>query len=291
MTPAPFLYLQGSKLDRYLTQHGKNGSSWAFVTGSSDGIGQAFAEELSAFGFNVILHGRNLKKLDGVREKLQAEYPKTQFRTVIADAANFDDLVIQNIGQDIQELPITILINNVGGTGVLDSPFKTFEGHSPAEISALISLNVTFTFQLTHALLPILQRQPRSLVMNIGSKAQHGVPFLSAYSATKAALCSWSRALCAEHLANKTGVEVLEIVTGSVQSQQNQTERPTFFVPTSRAMARSALARIGCGNPSVTSYFPHYLEQLAYFWIPRGLLDWITVETLRPLVEGKQKTW
>lgn len=291
MTPAPFLYLQRSQLKQYLTRHDGNHASWAFVTGASDGIGQGLAEELAESGFNVILHGRNPKKLDGVQEKLQAEHPDAQFRTVIANAAKFDDSVIQNIAKEVEDLPITILINNVGGTAVLDQNFKTFSAHSPSEINAVISLNLTFTLQLTNALLPILHKQPGSLIMNMGSQAQQGIPFLPVYSATKGAIYSWTRSLCAEQRANKTGTEVMEILIGSVQSQQNKTERPTFFVPSSRDMARAALARVGCGKPSVVGYFPHYLQQLAYFVVPQNLLDGIVAETLRPLAEGKQKTW
>lgn len=38
--------------------------SWAVVTGASEGVGFAFAEELAARGFNIVLMARDLAKLN-----------------------------------------------------------------------------------------------------------------------------------------------------------------------------------------------------------------------------------
>lgn len=43
-------------------RYGKD--SWAVVTGSSDGIGLAFAKNLAQRGFNIVLMARNLDKLN-----------------------------------------------------------------------------------------------------------------------------------------------------------------------------------------------------------------------------------
>lgn len=46
---------------------------WNFflvVTGSSDGIGKAFAEELAKKGFNIVLAARNQEKLNSVAEEI-----------------------------------------------------------------------------------------------------------------------------------------------------------------------------------------------------------------------------
>lgn len=67
---------------------------------------------------------------------------------------------------------------------------------------------------------------------------------------------SFSKALRVELKAYNHKVEALGIQAGSVQSQQNQADT-SFFVPSSRAMARSAQARVGRGRANVTAYFPH----------------------------------
>lgn len=56
-----FYFLYPSPLHRYLgNQQGK--SSWALVTGASDGIGEGFAHELCSHGFNVIIMGAMSKR-------------------------------------------------------------------------------------------------------------------------------------------------------------------------------------------------------------------------------------
>lgn len=44
---------------------------WAVVTGASDGIGRAYAEELASKGLNVVLLSRTLSKLEEVAAVIQ----------------------------------------------------------------------------------------------------------------------------------------------------------------------------------------------------------------------------
>ena len=66
-------FVRPSTLQRYC--HSQTGS-WALVTGATDGIGKAFADELLGRGFNVLLHGRNSEKLERVRKEMAAKFPK-----------------------------------------------------------------------------------------------------------------------------------------------------------------------------------------------------------------------
>lgn len=91
---------------------------WALVTGASDGLGVGWAHELAAEGINVILHGRNSSKLDGIKSTLEAEH-KICVRTLVLDAEKlptsleegaydeFDRLILDTVA----DIPLTILIN------------------------------------------------------------------------------------------------------------------------------------------------------------------------------------
>jgi 17beta-estradiol 17-dehydrogenase / very-long-chain 3-oxoacyl-CoA reductase len=50
-------------------RYGPKGS-WAVVTGSTDGIGKAFAMELASRGFNLVLISRNIDKLNATAKEL-----------------------------------------------------------------------------------------------------------------------------------------------------------------------------------------------------------------------------
>ena len=49
--------------------------SWAFITGSSDGIGKGLAFGLAKEGFNIILSARTVSKMEKIKEEIIAKYP------------------------------------------------------------------------------------------------------------------------------------------------------------------------------------------------------------------------
>ncbi|PNS21752.1 hypothetical protein CAC42_1606 [Sphaceloma murrayae] len=250
-------YLRPSSLLRY--QHKKPFTTWALVTGASDGIGLGFAEALLSKGFNVILHGRNAEKIAGVKARLEAQYPSGQVLTVIADATS-PDADIASIVSTVRSLPgpLTILINNVGGIPVGEK-YESLDDAEVSTVDGLINVNLRFPTQLTKALIPILQENEPSLVMNIGSATgQLGMPYLCVYSGSKAYNLRWSQALGAEMLAQGKNVEVLGILVGNVMSGTNKIGAD-FFTCDSRTMAEAALARVGCGKSSVWGYWKHHL--------------------------------
>lgn len=71
-------FLRPSQLHKY---RDSELSSWALVTGASDGIGLELARELLAQGFNVLVHGRNETKLEGVKRSLWSSIRNVQWRS------------------------------------------------------------------------------------------------------------------------------------------------------------------------------------------------------------------
>ena len=66
------------------------GGGWALITGSSDGIGKAYAHELAKSGFDVILMARNQEKLDAVAKEIEDKY-KVKTKVVIFDFGTLTD--------------------------------------------------------------------------------------------------------------------------------------------------------------------------------------------------------
>ena len=93
-------------------------SPYAVVTGATDGIGKATARELYNKGFNLILHGRNEKKLKSVIEEIQSA--KSKRTGTVQDVKYFledvskDGIDFEGIAKRFEGLNVTIFVNNVG---------------------------------------------------------------------------------------------------------------------------------------------------------------------------------
>ena len=255
------LYTRSSSLKRY--HHGA--SPWAFVTGASDGIGRAFAQELAQNGFNVVLHGRNPSKLETVKAQLQKQFPKLNFRILIADASSSSYWQINNLVTSIHDIHLTILINNVGGA-ITVAPL---EDTALEDINAIINLNARFPTQLTKALLPKLtQTTSPSLIMNIGSSGDFCVPYATVYGGSKGFNMTWSSSLGMELKSEGKDVEVLAVSVGRVTDVSHNKKDASVFTPSARTMARAALQRVGCGRPVVVGYVGHALQKFLVGILP-----------------------
>ncbi|KAH9825418.1 putative steroid dehydrogenase 4 [Teratosphaeria destructans] len=283
--------IRPSRLNIYC--HAETGS-WALVTGASDGIGRAFAEELLARGFNVLLHGRNQPKLHALQQSLQARFPHRTLDHVVADAAR-PDHPEQTVLERVHRLPgkLTVLVNNVGG--IHQEPlFLALDHLTPHDLSATINCNLRFPTLLTAALLPTLKSTQPSLILNCGSFG--GVvacPYITTYTATKAYIHNFTEGLRRELLAEGfqpvlrpevRGIEVMGLVIGNVLSRSNKEEMP-YFTISAGACARGALRRVGSGKALECVSW----RQALLFWVmqclPARTLDGITVDTMRRRVE------
>jgi len=256
-TPPP-----SRSLSRYLRPE-----AYALVTGASDGIGLAFATTLASRGFNLVLHGRNSNKLENVRSSLTTQYPKQDFRMVVADASDAQNMEtsIATIVSSLSTLPgpLTILINNVGGQprSISSRALLSISEQTHDHTSALLTLNAEFPAQMTRALLPILTSDSNTpaCIINMSSIAsQIGFPYTAIYGASKAFNLLWSVALSREMKMQKKAVEVLALIVGEVcDTSFSREQKGTWMKPTAKVFVESALNKIGCGRLSVVPWWGH----------------------------------
>lgn len=262
-------FVRRSSLPRY--QHGLT-RSWALITGASDGIGRGFAEELCQRGFNVVLHGRNEKKLQGVKAELLRQWPESEIRIIVIDAAYTDRNAVEAVAIQLQDINLTVLINNVGGAGPIKKTWETLANRSGADVDVFMDLNARFPTQITRVVLPMMLKNKPSLILNVGSAAgEFPAAYATVYSGSKNFNKAWSWSLGAELKAEKQDVEVLTVLVGMVQSGSAQ-RATSFLVPTSRRMAAASLNMVGCGKSAIWAYWPHALQ----FGVLGMLPDWFT---------------
>ena len=282
------IYFKPCTLSQYLRTT-PSGKSWALVTGASDGIGRELAQGLCQRGFNVIIHGRNEKKLEGVKAQLNETFPKCEVQLLIADAvepiASESDLLAP-----IQNLPITVLINNLGSPGgMLYREYTMLTEHRNSDIPPIMNINATFPTQLTRALLPVLRRNGPALLLNIGSGGAIGTPYLAVYSGAKAFIRFWSKGLRRELTSEAWDVEILYVNVGMVKSWKYNQDDSDFLAPSPKTMANCTLDRVGCGVGEVTPYWPHLLLTVAAPILPDWVLSRLLINTMKMKREAGMK--
>jgi uncharacterized oxidoreductase len=175
------------------------------ITGGGSGIGRALAEALHAKGNSVIIAGRRERVLD---EVTQANPGIASMLLDIQDKAD----IAAFAREAVTRFPaLDVVIHNAG----IMKP----ETHVDLAIAEeTIATNLLGPIRLTAALLPHLLARPRASVVTVSSGLAF-VPLAATptYSATKAAIHSWSMAL--RHQLKDTSVEVVEIAPPYVQTE------------------------------------------------------------------------
>ena len=176
----------------------------ALVTGATSGIGQAVAEELGRQGAEVLVHGRDTHRGAAVVDGITQDGGKASF--VAADMSNLDALTDLAAGVG----SVDVLVNNAGTAWF--GPTEDLEAEA---YERLFNANVRSAYFLVAALAPGMASRGSGSIINIGSMAgQIGMAGGAAYSATKAALASFTRSWAAEY--SPRGVRVNTVSPGPV---------------------------------------------------------------------------
>lgn len=190
------------------------------ITGASSGIGKALAFEFARKGAILILVARRIDRLQKVTQDIQRTFPQlpapAAIRCDVSDRESVSSLIhdcLDRYGG------IDIMVNNAG-TGIYGDTDKT----SVSDFHSVLDVNFFGAVHCILEILPYMKRRGKGLVVNIASvAAKHGVPYLGAYSASKAALAAMSQSLRAE-LAG-SGVSVMVAYPGYTQTDFFATEK------------------------------------------------------------------
>src|SRR5260370_34860360 len=179
-------------------------SSFALVTGASQGLGEVFARALAARGQNVILVARSRDKLDSLANELKRSH------SILAEALVFD-LASSSAAARIvhqlhdQNLRVNLLVNNAG-FGVRGEFLKL----PIARQMEMLQLNNAAVVELTYSLLPLLMEHPQAGIINVSSTAGfQPIPYTSHNAPTKSFLTSFPFGLQEELRSSRVSVVTL----------------------------------------------------------------------------------
>lgn len=185
------------------------------LTGATDGIGLETAKLLVSAGHEVLLHGRNPKKLEAVEKVLSEHAESGGVRCYVADLSRIAE--VEALAKAVAEnhARLDVLMNNAG-------IFKTSDAITEDGLDVRFVVNTLAPYLLTKRLLPALDASAR--VINLSSAAQAPVDLealagrtmledMPAYAQSKLALTMWSR-----HLAHslKDGPAIIAVNPGSL---------------------------------------------------------------------------
>lgn len=121
---------------------------WAVVTGSTSGIGKAYATLLAEKGLNVVLISRSREKLQVVAEEIESQF-MVQTKIHVADFTG-SVKIYREIEERLRELDIGILVNNVGMAQI---PRK-FVDSDKNDCWKLLNVNCLSVLLMTKIVLP-----------------------------------------------------------------------------------------------------------------------------------------
>lgn len=166
----------------------KTNGNTIFISGGSAGIGLAIAKKLSAAGNKVIINGRSEDRLQNALTELDNAF------AIQGDLSVESERI--SIAQQLtaQHPDLNIIINNAGAAFMND--LSDHNNNAAAKAYQEINTNYISVIHFTALLLPQLLQQESSAIVNISSIAVYrGNKYLPTYSASKAALHSYTQGL------------------------------------------------------------------------------------------------
>ncbi|MDN3595560.1 SDR family NAD(P)-dependent oxidoreductase [Zunongwangia endophytica] len=180
----------------------------AFISGSTQGIGFAIAQQLLEEGASVIINGRNKEKTEKSKKLLEKQFPEAEISGIAADFHKKDE-----VSSLLEMLPeIDILINNLGIFDIAE-----FEKIPDEKWYRYFEINVMSAIRLSKKLFPKMKQKNWGRIIFISSESGVNVPEnMIHYGMTKAALSAVSNGL--SKLTKGTEITVNTVLGGPTYS-------------------------------------------------------------------------
>jgi NAD(P)-dependent dehydrogenase (short-subunit alcohol dehydrogenase family) len=172
----------------------------AIITGGGSGIGRAIAAAFVREGANVVIAGRDQKKLNSAATEIGANC-----LAVVADVSKREDVEKLVAATIAKFKSVNILVNNAG---VLLP--GTAEQLSEEDFDQTFDVNVRGLWLLSRAVLPHMRSAGGGSIINIGSVlSMLGARNRVAYAASKGAVLAMTRAMALDHAAENIRVNCI----------------------------------------------------------------------------------
>lgn len=184
----------------------------ALVTGGTQGIGLAIARALLAEGCKVIITGRKKAGLDrACKELANKKVSPSTVMPMLCDIRDPRSVQALFAGVKRRFHRLDILVNNAGigqvGKNIAELPLESW--------TEVIETNLTGTFLVTQAALPLMQRGA-TIVNNLSVAARKIFPGSAAYNASKHGALGFTDTLREE--LRSEGIRVIALLPGATDT-------------------------------------------------------------------------
>jgi hypothetical protein len=230
------------------------------VTGASDGIGKAFAEELAREGFGLVLVARRESLLNSIATDLGARY-NVQVATLACDLGAPDGVRQTIAFAEGRDVGLLVSAAGFGTSG------DFVDGDIAAELD-MLAVNCGATLALAYEFARRFKARGRGGLVLMGSLLGfQGVPRAANYAATKAYVQALAEGLRPE--LRRSGVDVIAAAPGPVASGFGARARMRLSGAKPSAVPRAVLRALG----KKTTVRPGFLSQAleaSMFGLPRA---------------------
>src|SRR6187431_3122703 len=191
--------------------------SVAIVTGASQGLGRALAEELAHDGWDLVVDARHQESLEVAAAALRRHGGRVvAIAGDVADPAHREALVAAATGLG----GVDLLVNNASTLG--PTPMPALADYPLEELEAVYRINVLAPLALVQRALPALLAAHGAIVNVTSDAAVEGYEGWGGYGSSKAALEQVSNVLAAE----QPGLRVYRFDPGDMRTQMHQDAFP-----------------------------------------------------------------
>ena len=193
------------------------------ITGASDGIGKAVALACASFGAEVLLSGRNEAALERVYDDIVNAGGRTP-GLIPLDLRTTQNQPYAELAETLlgEGLAIDGLVHNAGVLGERRALSQT----SPESWQEVLQVNITATFLLTRALMPLLERAPlASVLLTSSGVGRRGKAYWGAYAVSKFATEGYMQVL-ADELGSTSRIRVNSLNPGAVNTKMRRAAYP-----------------------------------------------------------------